>query len=125
MITFKQKGNLKKLDNFLEKMLDPINLSILDRYGKKGVEALARATPIDTGRTAASWDYEISRENGRVSLSFTNSNINDYVQIAIILQYGHATRNGGFVQGIDYINPAIQPLFEDLANSAWKELIGR
>lgn len=125
MITFKQKGNFKKLDNFLEKMLDPIDLSILDKYGERGVAALAAATPIDTGKTAASWGYETVREKGRVILSFTNTNVNDYVQIAIILQYGHGTRNGGYVQGVDYINPAIQPIFDELANSAWKELKGR
>lgn len=123
MITFKQKGNFKKLDSFFEHLLENVDLGILDKYGKQGVEALSRATPVDTGKTASSWSYQIERSKAGVKLNFINTNVNEYVNIAIILQYGHATRNGGYVQGIDYINPAIQPIFEELANKAWKELV--
>lgn len=122
MITFKQHGDFKKLSSFLEKTKEVINVGYLDKYGQQGVEALREATPKDTGKTANSWYYEISRENGSVSISFHNSNFNQDVPIAIILQYGHATGNGGYVEGVDYINPAIKPIFEKIANEAWKEV---
>lgn len=123
MITFRHKGDFSKLSSFLERMKEPAKLGMLDRYGKEGVAALSAATPIESGKTASSWNYEIVRENGSVSLRFTNSNINEGVPIAIILQYGHGTRNGGWVQGRDYINPAIQPIFDRLADEAWKEVM--
>lgn len=97
-------------------------MGILNKYGMKGVEALREATPKDTGKTSESWSYKITRENDIVKLSFLNSNRNQDVPIAIILQYGHGTKNGGWVEGIDYINPAIQPLFEELAKEIWKEV---
>ena len=97
-------------------------MSDLDKYGKEGVAALASATPVDTGLTASSWSYEIKQKNGSISISFKNSNIQNGVPIAIILQYGHGTRNGGWVQGRDYINPAIQPIFDRIANDAWREV---
>ncbi len=122
MITFRQKGDFSKLTRYLEKVKSVVKLSDLDKYGKEGVAALASATPVDTGLTASSWSYEIKHENGRVSISFKNSNIQNGVPIAIILQYGHGTRNGGWVQGRDYINPAIQPIFDKIANDAWREV---
>ena len=122
MITFRQKGDFSKLTRYLEKVKSVVKLSDLDKYGKEGVAALASATPVDTGLTASSWSYEIKQKNGRVSISFKNSNIQNGVPIAIILQYGHGTRNGGWVQGRDYINPAIQPIFDRIANDAWREV---
>ena len=92
------------------------------KYGREGVAALASATPVDTGRTANSWHYKIEQKQGSVSISFYNTNIQNGVPIAVILQYGHATRNGGWVQGRDYINPAIQPIFDKIADAAWKEV---
>lgn len=122
MITFRQKGDFSKLTRYLEKVKSVVKLSDLDKYGKEGVAALASATPVDTGLTASSWSYEITHKNGTVSISFKNSNIQNGVPIAIILQYGHGTRNGGWVQGRDYINPAIQPIFDKIANDAWREV---
>lgn len=122
MITFEQKGNFKKVDSFLEKMLEIGKFGFLDKYGRKGVQALSDATPIDTGETAHSWSYEIVRENNTVSLVFSNNHIEDGVNIAVILQYGHGTGTGGWVEGKDYINPAIQPIFDEILREALKEL---
>ena len=122
MITFRQKGDFSKLTRYLEKVKSVVKLSDLDKYGKEGVAALASATPVDTGLTASSWSYEIKHKNGTVSISFKNSNIQNGVPIAIILQYGHGTRNGGWGQGRDYINPAIPPIFDKIANDAWREV---
>ena len=122
MITFRQKGDFSKLTRYLEKAKEVVKLGDLDEYGREGVAALASATPVDSGKTASSWSYEIKHKNGSVSISFYNSNIQNGVPIAIILQYGHGTRNGGWVQGRDYINPAIQPIFDKIANEAWKEV---
>lgn len=125
MITFKQKGDFSKLTSFLERAKNAVKIGNLDKYGKEGVTALSSATPIDSGLTASSWYYEIVNKNGSITLEFKNSNIQNGVPIAIILQYGHGTRNGGWVQGRDYINPAIQPLFDKIANEAWKEVTKR
>lgn len=122
MIRFIQKGDFKKLNNFLERIKDIVNRSQLDKYGIQGVEALSNATPKKTGKTSESWYYKINRKNDSLSISFYNSNINKGVPIAIILQYGHGTKNGGWVQGRDYINPAIQPIFDKIAEEAWKEV---
>lgn len=122
MISFRQKGDFSELTRFLEKAKETVKIGELDRYGKEGVAALSSATPIDSGLTASSWYYKIDRKPGSVSISFHNSNVVDGVPIAIILQYGHGTRNGGWVQGRDYINPAIQPIFDKIANNAWKEV---
>lgn len=123
MITFKQKGDFSKLTHFLQNAKNSIAVDILDKYGREGVKALASATPKDTGKTAASWTYRIICQKDSVSITFENSNIQNGVPIAIILQYGHATRNGGWVQGKDYINPAIRPIFDQLADEAWKEAV--
>lgn len=122
MVTFRHKGNFDKLTIYLEKTKKTARLGDLDKYGREGVAALASATPVDTGLTASSWYYEIKRQNGIVALNFCNSNINNGVPIAIILQYGHGTRNGGWVEGRDYINPAIQPIFDRIAKDAWREV---
>ena len=122
MITFRQKGDFSKLNSFLERAKEAINLGDLDKYGRAGVAALSSATPVDSGLTASSWYYKIQHQNGVTSISFLNSNVNDGVPIAIILQYGHATGTGGWVQGRDYINPAIQPIFDEIVNKAWEEV---
>ena len=122
MITFKHKGDFKKLTGFLEKANNLVRIGDLDKYGREGVAALSAATPVDSGVTASSWSYEIVHKNGSVSITFNNSNIQNGVPIAVILQYGHGTRNGGWVQGRDYINPAVQPIFDEIANNAWKEV---
>ena len=122
MISFRHKGDFSKATRYLEKLKEAARLSILDRYGREGVAALASATPTDSGATASAWYYEIERRNGSATLSFHNSNVNKGVNIAIILQYGHGTGTGGWVEGRDYINPAIQPIFDELANEAWKEV---
>lgn len=122
MIKFKQKGNFKKLDSFFEKAKEIIRVGDLNKYGRAGVEALRAATPKDSGETANSWSYDIIREDDKASIIWKNSNVNDGVNIAIILQYGHATGNGAYVQGIDYVNPAMKPVFDNIAESAWKEV---
>ena len=122
MINIRQKGDFKKLTSFLERAKEGTNIGILDKYGKKGVAALSSATPVDTGLTASSWFYKIENKNGIAKIEFHNSNVQKGVSIALILQYGHGTRNGGYVVGRDYINPAIQPVFDELAKNAWKEV---
>lgn len=122
MISFRQKGDFSKLNRFLERAKEAARLSILDKYGREGVAALSSATPVDSGETASSWYYEIKHEKGSASITFNNSNINEGVPIAIILQYGHGTGTGGWVEGRDYINPAIQPIFDKIVDAAWKEV---
>lgn len=122
MITFTQKGDFSKLTSYLENLKGFFGHSDLDRYGKMGVEALSSATPYDSGNTAGSWYYKIKRSGSSVSLEFCNSNVNQGVPIAIILQYGHGTGTGGWIEGRDYINPAIQPIFDQILNDMWKEV---
>lgn len=122
MIRFSQKGDFKKLDSFFNNIKKPFRADILNRYGEEGVEALRLATPKDTGKTSESWSYEIIDQDGAYILRFNNSNIHEYVNIALILQYGHATKNGHWVEGRDYINPAIRPVFDRLLEQAWKEV---
>ena len=122
MISFKSRGSFVKTTDFL-KRLHRMNIDdVLNQYGAEGVAALRNATPVDTGLTADSWYYEIERANGQISIRWNNRNVNKGVNIAVILQYGHGTRNGGYVQGRDYINPALQPIFDKIANNAWKEV---
>lgn len=122
MIGFKVKGNFSKATKHFENLRQRRYLNILNNYGKKGVEALSAATPVDTGLTASSWYYKIERTATHAKIIYCNSNINNGVPIAIILQTGHATRNGGWVEGRDYINPAIQPVFDEIAKDVWKEV---
>ena len=122
MISFKQKGDFSKLTGFLERIKESVKIGDLDKFGRAGVEALSSATPVNTGKTANSWYYEIENKNGVATISFNNSNIQNGVPIAIILQYGHGTGTGGWVEGRDYINPAIQPIFDKIVNDAWKEV---
>ena len=122
MIRFTHKGDFSKLTRFLERIKEVVKLSDLDKYGRAGVEALASATPKESGKTASSWNYTIEHTSGSVRINFTNSNINDGVPIAIILQFGHGTGTGGWVEGRDYINPTIQPIFDQIVNNAWREV---
>lgn len=122
MISFRHSGDFKKTEAFFKRASNIENLSGLERYALEGVAALALATPKKTGITASSWYYEIKRSNGQISIYWTNDNVNKGVNIAVILQYGHGTRNGGYVVGRDYINPAIRPVFDKIAESAWKEV---
>lgn len=122
MIGFRHKGDFSKTEKYLERAKTAARIKILESYGRKGVAALASATPVDTGLTASSWYYVIERSSTESKIVFCNSNIQNGVPIAIILQYGHGTGTGGWVQGRDYINPAIQPLFDQLANNAWREV---
>ena len=123
MISFRQKGDFSKLSKYFEKMKEAAKIGVLDKYGREGVAALSSATPVESGKTASSWSYEIERQNGAVSIVFKNSNVNKGVPIAIILQLGHGTGTGGWVESRDYINPTIQPIFDKLANEAWEEVI--
>lgn len=123
MISFKHEGDFRKLKGFLERSKEVVGVGLLDKYGRAGVEALKKATPVETGKTAESWSYEIVRKRGQISIVWKNGNIQNGVPIAVILQYGHATKNGGWVQGRDYINQALHPLFDKIANEAWKEVI--
>lgn len=122
-ITFKSKGDFDELKSYLKRaQKDASDLAMLDKYGKRGCEILASVTPIDTGETARSWTYEVKKTETGMSLSFKNTNIQNGVPVVILLQYGHATKNGGYVQGRDFVNPAIQPLFDELADILWKEV---
>lgn len=117
------KGGFNHLEKFLGKVSGgQYYLHVLDKYGKLGVEALEAYTPRDTGKTANSWYYEKAIENGTAKLIWKNSNIYRGLNIAVLIQYGHATKSGGYVQGVDYINPALGPIFEKLANDAWTEV---
>lgn len=120
MIIFNEKGDFSKTNTFFQRLLDGIDMSILDKYGREGVARLQAATPVQSGVTANSWYYTTTREKGLAKLTFHNSNVKDGYPIAILIQYGHATGTGGWVEGLDYINPALQPIFEELANEVWK-----
>lgn len=122
MIRVTSKGDWSKTRKFLAKAKDFNIRDILVEYAEKGVQALSGATPQDTGLTASSWGYDISVKKYESRITWTNSNIVDGVPIAVILQYGHGTGTGGYVEGVDYINPALRPIFEELANQAWKEV---
>lgn len=122
MIVIKHKGDFKNTEKFLKSVSKFDAKRILEKYGREGVAALASATPVDSGITAASWDFEVTVEGGRYAITWTNSNVVNGVPIAIILQYGHGTRNGGWVQGRDYINPALQPIFDKIANDVRREV---
>lgn len=122
MISFRHKGDFSKTSKYFEKLKQAARLKILNKYGQEGVNALASATPVDSGKTASSWYYEIEQTSSSETITFHNSNINKGVPIAIIIQLGHGTGTGGWVQGRDYINPAIQPVFDRIVNEVWKEV---
>ena len=122
MVIVKQKGDFSKTEKFLNSISKKLYYRNLQKYAEQGVAALASATPVDSGTTANSWDYEIRQTKNSVSIYWTNSNVNKGVPIAVIIQYGHGTRNGGYVQGRDYINPAMRPIFDKIAENVWKEV---
>jgi hypothetical protein len=122
MITIRHRGSLSKTTRFLERAKHAVRLADLDKYGREGVAALASATPVESGLTASSWNYEVSYSKSGARITFNNTNIQNGVPIAIILQYGHGTGTGGWVEGRDYINPAIQPIFDRLVDDAWREV---
>ena len=122
MVTFKHVGNFNRTERFLNRLRGAKYLNILERYGQEGVRALSSATPVDSGKTANSWTYKIERTPSRTIISWLNTNVHEGANIAILLQYGHGTGTGGFVQGRDYINPAMQPIFDTIAQEAWREV---
>ena len=122
LLTFNHTGDFKKTDKLFHKIIEARYMNKLQKYGEKGVQALRSATPIESGKTAESWSYEIIEGDGQTSIYWKNSNTNNGVNIAFILQYGHGTGTGGYVEGIDYINPAIQPIFKEMAEQIWKEV---
>ena len=122
LITFRHRGNFNKMEKFLNKISRKEYLNVLDRYGQLGVNALSEATPVDSGLTASSWTYEIEQTSNKTTISWLNTNTNQDVNIAVILQYGHGTGTGGYVQGRDYINPAMRPVFDSIADEAWREV---
>lgn len=123
MVKVVHKGNFNNTERFLKRMSSRKEYENLERFGRMGVEALAQATPVDTGKTAASWYYEIRINSKGVGIYWKNSNTTpEHIPIAILIQYGHATRNGGYVQGRDFINPAILPIFDQMVDDVWKEV---
>lgn len=122
MVKLSSRGSFKNSFAFFKKMQSKSMYDILDKYGREGVAALSAATPVDTGLTAASWGYEIEINDKMAKISWWNSNTNKGTPIALLIQYGHATGNGGYVEGIDYINPAMRPIFEELEKKVWKEV---
>ena len=122
MITFESKGSFKNIDKFLKSANNLNYNNILEKYAQEGVNALSLSTPKNSGKTASSWDYKIDIQKNKVAVIWTNSNIENGVPIAIIIQYGHGTKNGGYVQGIDYINPSLKPIFDKMADNAWREV---
>lgn len=122
MITVKSKKGWNNTEKLLKNSLGNDWIRVLENYGRQGVQALAAATPVDSGNTASAWDYDIVKKGDSVSVIWNNNNIHNGVNIAIILQYGHGTGNGGYVQGRDYINPALRPIFDAMADAAWKEV---
>lgn len=122
MIVVRHRGSFNRTDKYLQRLSKFEVKDILSKYGQEGVAALAAATPVDTGLTANSWSYEVSMSSDLYKITWSNSHVNKGVPIAIILQYGHGTGTGGYVQGRDYINPAMQPIFDRIAEEAWKEV---
>ena len=122
MIVFEHKGDFKGTEKYFKKLLKTDFLSILDYYGHAGVDALASATPVESGITASSWSYEVYDNEECCGITWSNSNVVNGVPVVIMLQYGHATRNGGFVEGQDFINPALQPIFDEILEAVWREV---
>lgn len=122
MLSLKSNGKFTKTERYLKKLRGKDFTRILSKYGEIGVAALTESTPVDSGETARSWGYIISHEDGQISIAWTNSHFNKGVQIAVILQYGHGTGSGGYFKGRDYINPTMRPVFDKIAEEAWKEI---
>lgn len=122
MISFKHSGSFNKTDKFFKRVLFSDYLHIFNKYGVIGVNALSSVTPLDTGKTANSWGYKIQRSNKGVSITWTNSNMVDGIPVVILLQYGHVGKNGGYIQGLDFINPIMKPIFNKIIDDIWKEV---
>lgn len=122
MITISSKGSFSNTEKFLKRSIISNYNSIFEKYGKEGVRLLSSATPVDTGKTSESWAYEVKKSKSGISIEWSNSNVVNGVQIAVIIQYGHGTQNGAYIQGQDYINPVIKPLFDILTNDIWKDV---
>lgn len=125
MIKITTKGDFSKAYSFMERMKEVFKHGVFDKYGQIGVEALREATPKRTGLTSESWYYKIKRNTGNVAIEWGNSNVNKGENIAVLIQYGHSTRQGAYVRGTDYINPAMKPVFEQIASDLWKEVTGK
>ena len=123
MFSLTSKGDFNNTERFLKKMQSGDLYKKLDELGQRGVEALSVATPKRTGKTAASWSYEIKKGRGHATLAWTNSNFNNGEQIAVLIQYGHGTGRGTYVQGVDYINPAMRNVFQEIADEIWEEVV--
>ena len=122
MITVKVDGSHKKTHDYLDKLSRKKHISTLEHYGQLGVDALSSATPIDSGLTATSWEYSVVNTKGVYSIVWSNTNVNDGTNVAVIIQYGHAAKNGRWIEGRDYVNPAIQPIFDNITNEIWKQV---
>jgi hypothetical protein len=122
LIKVESKGSFEKTEKFLYEMQKAEVFKILNQYGKEGVDALASATPVDSGLTASSWEYEAIYKNGRYSIIWSNTNVKSGIPVAVLIQYGHATGTGGWVEGTDYINPSIKPLFDKIAENVWERV---
>lgn len=122
IIKVKQRGKFRKVDIFFDKILTASQYKNIEEYARRGVLALRDATPKDTGLTSESWYYNIVRNQNGFTIEWLNSNVNEGYNIALLIQYGHGTRNGSYIAGIDYINPALRPIFDDIANGVWKEV---
>lgn len=122
MATFRHSGSFNKIEKFLNTMIRADYRNILARYGEQGALALSDATPLDTGNTASAWNFVIEKQGSTINITWTNDNSNDGVSVAILLQYGHGTGSGGYVSGLDYINPVMKPIFDNIAKEAWKEV---
>lgn len=123
IVKVKQRGHFKSTNVFFDKALTASQCKNIEHYAQMGVEALRNATPKDTGLTSESWYYEIDYSDGHLTITWLNSNVVDGYKVALLIQYGHGTKNGGYVAGIDYINPALKPIFDGLANDVWKEVV--
>lgn len=123
VVTFKTKGDFKKTWKFLKFLSSKAFYNKLEHYAKKGVIALAEATPKDSGETSDAWGYEIDIGKDRTTITWTNDNLTSYgTPVAILLQYGHGTRDGGYIEGFDFINPALEPIFQEMVDILWREV---
>lgn len=122
MFKVNSSGSFNKTNKFLTKLQRGDIFTNLERYGRMGVDALSRATPVETGLAASSWGYQINRTSTRTSISWFNTDVEGGVNIAVIIQYGHGTGTGGYVQGRDYINPAMRPIFDQILNDVWRQV---
>ena len=122
VLKISSRGDYDKTTRWLKKVQARGYLQKLDQYGQQGVAALEQATPKRSGKTAASWQYDVNINGSKIEIVWRNTNIIDSVPIAVIIQYGHGTGTGGYVEGVDYINPAIKPVFEEITQNVWKEI---